>query len=68
METRAPRVFYQVAGSAGILQFVLLALKLTDVIDWPWWLVLLPAIIGMILYVGLVVLVFILITRSKGKF
>ena len=45
----------KLSGSGLItIQIVLIILKLTNVIDWSWWLVLLPALLP----VALVVLVF----------
>lgn len=41
-------------GSLITIQIVLIILKLTNVIDWSWWFVLLPALLP----VALVVLVF----------
>lgn len=41
----------------GLLGLLFIALKLTDVIDWSWWLVLLP-IYGGIVFLG-VILVFV---------
>ncbi len=41
-------------GGLITIQIVLIILKLTNVIDWSWWLVLLPALLP----VALVVLVF----------
>ncbi|MEA0555269.1 transmembrane Fragile-X-F protein [Lysinibacillus irui] len=42
-------------GIAEVLTIVLVVLKWTDVIAWSWWLVLLPAIISISLYVLLLV-------------
>ncbi|EFI68635.1 hypothetical protein BFZC1_11227 [Lysinibacillus fusiformis ZC1] len=43
-------------GIAEVLTIVFVVLKLTDVITWSWWLVLLPAILSFSLYaiIGLV--------------
>lgn len=38
-------------GFAEILTLIFIVLKLTDVIDWSWWLVLLPEIIAISLYI-----------------
>ena len=48
------------AGFFGLLTIVFIVLKLTKVIDWSWWLVLLPfygSIIFGLLIVGLIFLV-----------
>ncbi|MEB2282164.1 transmembrane Fragile-X-F protein [Lysinibacillus xylanilyticus] len=37
-------------GIAEVLTIVFIVLKLTDVIAWSWWLVLLPAIISFSIY------------------
>ncbi|WP_445480318.1 transmembrane Fragile-X-F protein [Lysinibacillus irui] len=42
-------------GIAEVLTIVLVVLKWTDVIAWSWWLVLLPAIISISLYILLLV-------------
>lgn len=38
-------------GFAEILTLIFIVLKLTDVIDWSWWLVLLPEIIALSIYI-----------------
>ncbi len=43
-------------GFTEILTLLFVALKLTGVIDWSWWLVLLPEIIALALYVIVVVI------------
>ncbi|WP_144787998.1 transmembrane Fragile-X-F protein [Lysinibacillus fusiformis] len=48
-------------GIAEVLTIVLVLLKLTDVITWSWWLVLLPAILSFSLYVLIVVVKLIMI-------
>ena len=40
-----------------LLQFLFIALKLTVVIAWSWWLVLLPAIIGILIHIIVAVLI-----------
>lgn len=37
-------------GFFGLLQIVFIALKLTNYIDWSWWLVFVPFYIWLILY------------------
>lgn len=43
-------------GFTEILTLLFIALKLTGVIDWSWWLVLLPEIIAIALYVIVVMI------------
>lgn len=38
-------------GFAEILTLIFIVLKLTNVIDWSWWLVLLPEIIALSIYI-----------------
>ncbi len=56
-------------GIAEVLTIVFVVLKLTDVITWSWWLVLLPAILSFSLYamIGLVKLGMVLITVVAVK-
>lgn len=42
-------------GFTEILTIVFIVLKLMGFISWSWWLVLLPEIIAMVLYVALVI-------------
>lgn len=42
-------------GFTEFLTVVFIVLKLIDVIDWSWWLVLLPEIIGFVLYIAIFV-------------
>ena len=44
-------------GFVGVLQIVFIVLKLCGVINWNWWLVLLPAII----WLGIYCLIFIIV-------
>lgn len=44
-------------GFAGLLQIAFIVLKLCGVIDWSWWLVMLPAIVSvafLVLWLGVV--------------
>ncbi|MFJ8090398.1 transmembrane Fragile-X-F protein [Lysinibacillus sp. Ag94] len=43
-------------GIAEVLTIVFIVLKLTDVIAWSWWLVLLPAIISFSIYALILVM------------
>lgn len=56
-------------GIAEVLTIVFVVLKLTDVITWSWWLVLLPAILSFSLYaiIGLVKLGMVLIAMVAVK-
>ena len=49
----------KIPGGLITVQIVLIILKLTNVIDWSWWLVLLPALLPVVLVI-LVLLVVIL--------
>lgn len=44
-------------GFFGVLQLILITLKLCKVITWPWWLVLLPIWIGIGLTAILIVII-----------
>ena len=44
-------------GFVGLLTILFIGLKLTSVINWSWWLVLLPAYGGIILAIVLILLV-----------
>ncbi len=53
-------------GFAEILTLVFIILRLTNVIDWSWWLVLLPELIALSIYIIFYIVVIILIsTRNK---
>ncbi|KEK10778.1 hypothetical protein EP18_16865 [Lysinibacillus sphaericus] len=58
-------------GIAEVLTVVLVLLKLTDVITWSWWLVLLPAIVSFSLYLIIImvklimVLVAVLVVKKR---
>lgn len=56
-------------GIAEVLTIVFVVLKLTNVITWSWWLVLLPAILSFSLYaiIGLVKLGIVLIAVVAVK-
>lgn len=43
-------------GFFGMLTVLFIGLKLAGVIEWSWWLVLLPALIGALLWVVAVIL------------
>lgn len=43
-------------GFLELLTVVFIVLKLTGVIDWAWWLVLLPVIIAVVLYIAIFIL------------
>ncbi|GAB0169141.1 transmembrane Fragile-X-F protein [Lysinibacillus sp. CTST325] len=48
-------------GIAEVLTIVFIVLKLTDVIAWSWWLVLLPAIISFSIYAFILVMKLVMI-------
>ncbi|MFG3432446.1 transmembrane Fragile-X-F protein [Lysinibacillus fusiformis] len=48
-------------GIAEVLTVVLVLLKLTDIITWSWWLVLLPAIVSFSLYIIIIVVKLIMV-------
>lgn len=52
-------------GFTGILQIVFIVLKLCGVINWSWWLVLLPLIIGGGLFVGLLITLIVVLIISE---
>lgn len=55
-------------GFLEALTILFIALKLTDVIDWSWWLVCLPAIISVSFYILLFILYLTIgFTLSKKK-
>ena len=51
-------------GFTEVLTIVFIALKLLAVIDWSWWLVLLPEIVACALYFSIVVIYAISITQK----
>jgi len=48
-------------GMAEVLTIVFVLLKLTDIITWSWWLVLLPALLSFSLYVIIIVVKLIMV-------
>lgn len=50
-----------IMGIAEVLTVVFIVLKLTDVISWSWWLVLLPAIISFSIYIIILVVKLIMV-------
>lgn len=48
-------------GIAEVLTIVFVLLKLTDIITWSWWLVLLPALLSFSLYVIIIVVKLIMV-------
>ena len=51
----------------GIAGIVLLVLKITDSIDWPWWAVTLPSIIVVSAYTTLLIIWVALHSYNKGR-
>lgn len=54
-------------GFTEVLTIVFVILKLIDVIDWSWWLVLLPEIIAVGIYLIVFVIQLVLFLKVKGK-
>lgn len=52
----------------GLLQILFIALKLTGVISWSWWLVLIPAILYMTVWVSVLVLAFFVVISVRPSF
>ncbi|RIM84249.1 hypothetical protein BU107_13730 [Staphylococcus xylosus] len=55
-------------GFAEILTLIFIVLKLTNVIDWSWWLVLLPEIIALSFYITYFVIGLIWIFTADKRF
>ncbi|HAR5907065.1 TPA: hypothetical protein I1588_002356, partial [Staphylococcus pseudintermedius] len=53
-------------GLAELLTIVFVVLKLTGVIDWSWWLVLLPEIIAILIYTVLFIIT-VVYARMQNK-
>ena len=58
---------YTGLGFAGALQIAFIVLRLCNVIDWNWWLVMLPAIIYGSLTILITVLIIVLSLLNYGK-
>jgi len=54
-------------GILGVLGIVFIVLKLVEVIDWPWWLVLLPFYGGFVLFIGIILIAMLGITIFNRK-
>lgn len=52
-------------GFFGLLTLIFVTLKLTNYIDWSWWLVLLPAYAGLVIFVVVVFILAILGQKPK---
>lgn len=52
-------------GFAEVLTLIFITLKLTDVISWSWWLVLLPEIVAVGLYVAFTILMVVGYSAAK---
>lgn len=52
----------------SVLTLIFVTLKLTDIIDWPWGYVLLPTIIHMTLFVGILVIAAIMVAVKHKKY
>ena len=54
-------------GFTEILTILFIALKLFEVIDWSWWVVLLPEIIAVIVYVAFLIVTLVSIHKTDRK-
>lgn len=54
-------------GFLGLLQIVLITLRLLDVIGWSWWLVMLPTLIPIAFVVGYLIFVVVPLAFIGGK-
>ena len=54
-------------GFLGLLQIVLITLRLLDVIGWSWWLVMLPTLIPIAFVAGYLLLVVVPLAFIGGK-
>ncbi len=52
-------------GFFGLLQVAFIVLKLTNVIDWSWWVVLIPAFIQIAVILMLLVIAVIIIVKGE---
>jgi len=52
-------------GVTGVLQIVFIVLKLTNVIDWSWWAVLLPTWFAIFVFLLIFVMLFILVEMQR---
>jgi hypothetical protein len=55
-------------GILEVLTIVFVALKLLGVIGWSWWLVLLPEIIAVVIYLLWLLLVGLIVSKSMSTF
>ena len=55
-------------GFLEVLTLIFVVLKLTGQIDWSWWLVLLPEIIAVAIYIICFVIFGVIFGRTKKKF
>ena len=49
------------AGSIDLLQLLFIALKLMNYIDWPWWQILMPT------WISIIIVILIIIFKHKRK-
>lgn len=61
LEENLEMVGEDIMGIAEVLTVVFIVLKLTDVISWSWWLVLLPTIISFSIYIIILVVKLIMV-------
>ena len=54
-------------GFTELLTIIFIVLKVMDKIDWSWWLVLLPEIVAVVLYLSLAVIAAVMHTKAARK-
>ena len=45
-------------GCLGVTQIVFIILKVTELIDWSWWLVMIPSLIALIVFIAVIATAF----------
>lgn len=59
---------YLAGGIVSIhIQLALIALKLTEVIGWSWWIVLLPTILAIVMWIGNLIAYALIETREERR-
>lgn len=54
-------------GFTEVLTIIFVVLKLIDVISWSWWLVLLPEIIALVIYIPIIVIYFVQVHQYRKE-
>ena len=52
-------------GLASILTIIFVIAKLWGVIDWSWWLVFLPILIGISIFLGIILVLFLIVVIGE---